>query len=715
MPRGTLGLPLVFSVMIAAALLGGRSVLGAEKASPPKGQAIVGEAGASADELKSNPQLLFQVALRLNQRGLYARAMPLLELFVRNFPQHSEHRRAVFMLADSHYFIAKTGVAAEYDNAAKAYVLALSLYPKAPQMPGAYFRLGQVYKTMDSPSEALVAFRTLVENAPDSPQAPNALLEIAGRYISVNDPRSAIVEYSKILKRYKGTAAEKDAFFGIANALSRQKLFKEALQQFDAGKKRWPGYLKLRTDLLFNYAETLFQARRFKEAGRSFLRMVNISPTAKFTHRALARLGDIELELGRLENAAKIYMRVVTNYAKTEGAWVSLIRMADMAVDNKIKASDGWVFPVEPFRDPIGAYQRVAREASESRLSHVAFLRIANYYLKRGELKKSIGTVKKFMTRYPGTPLLNNAHLILARAYFGEIGNFYSQQQFLRAVWSYAEFRTIIPNNVSLQAKPFNAMLEVGESYMRLGLYKRADKIFKEVMTDPRGVLSVGGEAIFRMTQSALLSGNIGNAKALAGRFVDRFPDGKRAASIRAILGEIAWLERQPRLSVAHLTEALKGELDSELRGRSLFILSEVFADIFRFGESVEALRKAMVLYPRIPGSVKPFSLEEARFRLGDLLYEGRQKVGSLVAYKEALEAYPKSKFSGWALHRIGKVQVQLKLARKIPSSGKLKLAVNDPVDPFWREINRLRSESVEWDKANRPRLDKLLGSAVAN
>ncbi len=136
-----------------------------------------------AAEFQNNPTLMFRVALRFSQRGLYARAIPILASFVKSFPNRAEHRRATFMLADAYFFIAKIGASIEFDNSIKAYLLALSLYPQAPQMPAAYYRLGQTYKTKHKAAEAQVAFRTLLERAPESPQAPQAQLEIAERYI----------------------------------------------------------------------------------------------------------------------------------------------------------------------------------------------------------------------------------------------------------------------------------------------------------------------------------------------------------------------------------------------------------------------------------------------------------------------------------------------------------------------------------------------------
>lgn len=192
-------------MMLASAWL----ALGADQATVVEsGQSVRTKGPPSPKDLELNPMLLFRMGLQFYQRGLYGRALPYLSNFVQKFPKHSVHQRAVFMLADSHYFISKTGILTEYSLAAKAYVLGLTLYPRAPQMANAYFRLGQSYKAINKSTEALVAFRSLVGRAPDSPQAPKALFEIGAGYIAVNDPQSAIVEYSKVLRDYKGSPEE---------------------------------------------------------------------------------------------------------------------------------------------------------------------------------------------------------------------------------------------------------------------------------------------------------------------------------------------------------------------------------------------------------------------------------------------------------------------------------------------------------------------------
>ena len=500
-----------------------------------------------AEQLENDPILLFRFALRDFQRGLYVRALPLLARFVEKFPDHSEHQRAIYMLADAHFFIATTGVPAEYMNAVAIYQLALQRYPQAPQMPMAYFRMGQAYQAQKRAAEAQVAFRTLLEKAPTSTLAPRAQIEIAKRYVELGDPRSAIVEFEKVLKNYKGSPSEREAHFGIADALFRQGFYPRALEQFESGDKRWPDFLRLHGDHLYNYAETLFQTRRFARAADAYLRMVNIDPSNEFTNRALARLGDLYHREGRREDALKVYSRVLDKYPLSEGGLVSLIRIADMAVEEEVKLPESHIFPLEALRNPLDGYKKVIELAPTHQLAEVALLRIASYHLKRGEIQKAIVTVEEFLVKYPASQLINNAYFLMAKAHFDQVSRFYQRRQFLRAVQTYAVFRSKVPTPVTRQANPYKTMLEVGESYMRLGLYEQAGKMFEEILSEPEGVVAVGDEVLFRFAHAALLTGDRAKAKALATRFVNAFPRSGRLASVRAIQGEIAWVERDPR------------------------------------------------------------------------------------------------------------------------------------------------------------------------
>ncbi len=696
------------ALLLALALLAGFPAARAEAGAAKK----AGAAG-QRDPFKGRPMLLFRVALRFHQRGLYARSLPLLQRFVKEFSNHSSHQRAVYLLADAHFFIAKTGVAAAYTSSTEMYLLALSLYPDAPQMPSSYFRLAQSYQAQSKPAEAQVAYRTLLEKAPLSPQAPRAQLEVAKRYVQLNDPRNAIVEFNKVLDKYKGTPSEKEAFFGVATAFFQQQLYRGALKRFETGLKRWPDFVNLRPQLLFSYAETLFQVRRFSEAGKVYLRMINIFPKSDSVHRALARLGDIYLEAGRRRDALSVYFRVTQEHPRTEGALISLIRMADMGVEGKEKIPKGVVFGFEPFQNPLETYRKVIKKAPASRLAEVAYLRIATYHLKKGFIRKTADTVQEFLKAYPASPLKNNAHLILAHAFFGKVNRHFQRRQFLRAVQTYADFRSRVPLQVSRLAKPYKVMLQVGESYMRMGLYPQAIKVLGEIMDEPEGVLAVGEEVMFRLTQSNLLLGERLKAKSLGLRFAKRFPRSRWMPSISALLGEIAWLEVRARDSVAYLSSALDGELDLETRGRSLFLLAEASAAIGRYDAGVEALRKAIVLDPKMSGRLKPFSLEQATYRLGDILFEGRRWVSSLLSYRRALQLFPESPQSGWAYHRIARIQDELRLAGRVTRPARpLAESVSDP---FWKDVSQSREKSLDWDRQNRAKVEELLREKARN
>lgn len=707
----------VAALLLAAAATG----RGAAWAAPAPAPAANAPGDPSLEQqLEGDPTLLLRFAVREFQRGLYLRAVPLLARFVEKFPQHSEHQRAIYMLADSHFFVASTGVPAEHLKAVQVYEDALKRYPDAPQMPLAYFRLGQSYQAQQKPAEAQVAFRTLIQKVPTSSLAPRAQVEIAKRFMELGDPRNAIVEFEKILRNYPNSPAEQEAHFGVADAMVSQGLYGQALVRYESGNRRWPTFLKVNPGSLYNYAETLFQARRYPQAAQAYLQMVNIDPSAEYAHRALARLGDLYLQDKKRDEALKVYTRVIRRYPLSEGSMVSLIRLGDLVSEGEVKLEDEYIFPMDFVRDPLATYRKVIELAPTSQLAEVAYLRIAGYYKKKGEFQKALDTLQEFYKKYPASQLTQNAQFLQAETYMDQVSFYFERGYFLRAIHTYTHFRASVPEQVIRQARPHKAMVVVGESYMRLGLYGQASRMFETVLADPEAVVSVGDETLFRLAHAHLLSGDKKRAKEVAERFLATFPRSRRRGSVQALLGEVAFDGRDLRTATSLLTQALTGELDDEIRARSLFFLAEANFQDGLYAQAADAMRKAISFHSRIQGEVKPFSLEMAHFRLGDILYEGRSWLSSLVAYQNAFDLFPQSRLVGWAQHRIARIQDQLDLAgrgtpRPRPASGQAPPAQGRGGDAFWGEVNRTRSESRLWDDKNLSKLEQLLKSRPQN
>ncbi|OGL63609.1 MAG: hypothetical protein A3J27_13230 [Candidatus Tectomicrobia bacterium RIFCSPLOWO2_12_FULL_69_37] len=683
---------------------------------PPAAPAAAGSGEPPIEQqLESDPTLLFRFAIREFQRGLYLRAIPLLARFVEKFPQHSEHQRAIYMLADSHFFVASTGVPAEYVKAVQVYEEALKKYPDAPQMPLAYFRVGQSYQAQQKPAEAQVAFRTLIQKVPNSSLAPRAQVEIAKRFMELGDPRNAIVEFEKILRNYPNSPAEQEAHFGVADAMVSQGLYSQALVRYEVGNRRWPTFLKVNPGSLYNYAETLFQARRYPQAAQAYLQMVNIDPSAEFAHRALARLGDLYLQDKRRDEALKVYTRVIRRYPLSEGSMVSLIRLGDLVSEGEFKLEGEHIFPMAYVRDPLATYRRVIELAPTNQLAEVAYLRIAGYLKKRGEFQKALETLQEFYKKYPASQLTQNAQFLQAETYMEQVSFYFERGYFLRAIQTYTHFRASVPEQVIRQARPHKAMVVVGESYMRLGLYSQASQMFETVLADPEAVVTIGDQTLFRLAHAHLLSGDKGRAKEVAGRFLATFPRSPLRGSVQALLGEIAFGNRDLRTAASLLIQALNGELDDELRARSLFYLAEANFQEGLYPQAADAMRKAISLHSRVPGEVKPFSLEMAHFRLGDILYEGRGWLSAMVAYQNAAGLFPQSRLVGWAQHRIARIQDQLNLAGRGDSRPRPASGQGREEDPFWRDVNRIRSESRVWDDKNLSKLEQLLKGRSRN
>ncbi|MEK6709468.1 MAG: tetratricopeptide repeat protein, partial [Nitrospinota bacterium] len=374
------------------------------------------------------------------------------------------------------------------------------------------------------------------------------------------------------------------------------------------------------------------------------------------------------------------------------------------------------IFPVPFLADPVSTYRKVIELAPANPLAEVAFLRIADFYRKKGEYLKALGTLQEFFGKYPESRLLQNGRALQAQTFLEQTLFYHSRGYFLRAIQTYTHFRATVPESVIKQARPFKAMLMVGDSYVRLGLHNQANQMFESILGDAEGVVVAGDEALFRLSQSHLQAGSRDRAGQVAQQFLITFPRSKLRSPVLALLGELAFAARDLREAASLLGQALEGELDDEVRGRSLFFLAEAQFQAGQYNQAADSMRQAIRLHGRVQEEIKPFSLEMAHYRLGDILYEGRRWLSAMVAYQNAAELFPQSRLAGWARHRVARVQEQLGLARGGSSQpGQTAQRPEPAEDAFWQEINRIRSESRVWDDRNLSRLERLLRGESRN
>jgi tol-pal system protein YbgF len=97
----------------------------------------------------------------------------------------------------------------DFDKAAAAFGTFLRRYPGSGYSDSARFWQGNALYGKREYKEAIVSFRSLVNNAPDHPRAPEALLAVANCQVEAKDTKAARATIGELIKTYpKSEAAQ---------------------------------------------------------------------------------------------------------------------------------------------------------------------------------------------------------------------------------------------------------------------------------------------------------------------------------------------------------------------------------------------------------------------------------------------------------------------------------------------------------------------------
>lgn len=92
------------------------------------------------------------------------------------------------------------------DDAERAFEAFTTTWPEAPQLPEAWFRLGQIRTMNGDASGAVAAYATSLKNWPKTSWAPEATVKLADALTNVNRPTEACAALSQFDKLYAKSA-----------------------------------------------------------------------------------------------------------------------------------------------------------------------------------------------------------------------------------------------------------------------------------------------------------------------------------------------------------------------------------------------------------------------------------------------------------------------------------------------------------------------------
>ncbi len=299
-----------------------------------------------------------------------------------------------------------------FNEIRRYYEDAIYQYPQSPYTPDAYFAIGNMFFRSEIYSEALGYYNLVIEMDQFSKATILARLKKAQIFSVRNKKADALKIYASVIQQYPGLPGTIKAKVGMAVIMYELNQFRNALNIL-VDLARQPEHAYTYPDILYYLGNIYYQLGSFAKAREQLFRYYNSSPDQANSPLVLARIADAYRESGLAKKATQFYQLVLKRYPQSEGALISMYRLAAMQENGDLANEQG----IQPKFNIMGAsynlprniYEDVIQKAIEKNestpLLQFALLKLSILDQKEEKYEDSLIRLKDLMKRYPRTNL----------------------------------------------------------------------------------------------------------------------------------------------------------------------------------------------------------------------------------------------------------------------------------------------------------------------
>ena len=377
------------------------------------------------------PEALYKSAECLSQLGMADEAAARFAEFATKYPNSQLAGDATLRAADAAFF------ADDYQAAIARYeeILAGTVEPEVECET--LYRLAVAYHNLKQYEKSVARFRQLTEKYPKAPEAPEAYRRIGDFALrEENDLTAAIAAYGRAIEAGAEGALAGYVRRGLAIARYEKGDLDEAAGLFLELMRDYPDTPLNETAYAWA-GERLFDAERWAEASEAYRALLDKKREYPNPERIHFRIAECAEKQGRQEEALSLYADVVDEAPASNAAMQARLQMAQLqdAAGNKEDAlrlyeeastlNNGDVAARACFRlaelqaeagdaeKAARSYLRVAFLFLHPELSPEAMLRAAKLYGDLGDVDRAQETLTQLFKDYPDAPQAAEAGTVL--------------------------------------------------------------------------------------------------------------------------------------------------------------------------------------------------------------------------------------------------------------------------------------------------------------
>jgi TolA-binding protein len=476
----------------------------------------------------------------------------------------------------------------QFTVAAQGYILFLQNFPQHPDRDEVLYRLGECYRQLGQPGDAMGYFEQVLKEYEASPFAAFARVRKAESLLAANKPDQALPLLERSLDHSPIRGLRLNTLFLLVQTLQKLGRSAEAmafLEQLAAEEKENP----FRAYAILALGVRDEAQGKLAEALNAFRHALALADTAEMRGEAGVRAGMVALRLKEWKEAAALFetvRRLEVPDRWKRAAWMGLIRArfagGEHAVAGGLVVEAGEMLPAE-FRPEAWYYRasalRMEGKAGEARALYERVMKEdpRGHYGEAAAYERLLilvgskeggvaAAARDFLQQFPESAQAMSATFLLGDALsneskFGEAivplekvtaaGQPESVQadawfklgwarlaseQYLQAARA---FRQLVDRYPKASTVP-EALWQLGLSHERVGASAEAVRAWDQLLRDHAMAPQVE-QALFRKGLSLGQSGNLPAARELFSQLLRRFPRGTFASDARYWRGRVAF------------------------------------------------------------------------------------------------------------------------------------------------------------------------------
>jgi TolA-binding protein len=454
----------------------------------------------------------------------------------------------------------------QYDKAASAFEFTATRYAQHDSTESALFYWGRTRYVQASSlpdlkqkqaqlKTAIGAFEKQLAAHAKGSLADQALYLMGESHYGLGDKPAAIKSYQAVVTGFPKSKQRATAVYALGATLEEEKKYAEAGKAYDIFLAEFPED-PLRTEIRMRKAETILQAKNYKEAAEVFGEVAAVEGYTLADHSRM-RQAFCLLQLKQYEEATAIFSAVLSAqetadfHTEAAGHLLSICRayINDKKHDPALELADAFIANVTD-AELIVQVKLVAADALDGQQkydeSRKRYLGIVEQHSQHALAADAL-----YFATFAALKLKQHDHVIAdAKTFLDK----YPKHEFQPDVAKLLEESRILKSADLFQNKKHAEVVEI---------------LSASIKDNPQGSRVV--DSLLLLARSSAALKKIAAAKGYAARLIKDFPESKLVAEAQFRLGEYHYGEKEYELAIKQYATVVKDHSDSVFVANSLY------------------------------------------------------------------------------------------------------------------------------------------------